>query len=269
MKQTTKRSLLFFSALIVLSGLFLIFRLGNPEVPNGANNQSSSDIPVKGQDTAQRSATSPPSGLSEFGGVLRPRTDVPRSSLLDPVSERPVKPQGFSPAIESNTNQSVALVGDALRTRGNPERFSSFVVSDNFEINRFRASPSEYAAEYARTVEPGRVFSPAQPAEGTTVLRRIGQRRHDVRQGEAVRLLVQATPNAPVTFSSQGLGQFDNLLTSITVIADATTGKAEAIFRATGGTVDLIGVLAASPVTSGQVRFTLNVKVPGLNDSIN
>jgi len=67
--------------------------------------------------------------------------------------------------------------------------------------------------------------------------------------------------NAPVTMTSNNLGSFANGLTSITVAADSS-GLAEAVFTASRGTIDDIQILAASPVTSGQIAFTVNVQVP-------
>ena len=84
---------------------------------------------------------------------------------------------------------------------------------------------------------------------------------HRVKQGESVRLSVKVTPNAPVTFSSHDLGSFENKLTTTTVVADEN-GIASANFTAGGGTIDQVYVLAASPVTSGQTTFTIDVSLP-------
>ena len=66
----------------------------------------------------------------------------------------------------------------------------------------------------------------------------------------------------PVTFTSFDLGVFDkSQLTTVTVQADGR-GVAEAVFTAPPGTVDDVRIMAASPVTTGQVRFVVNVQWP-------
>jgi hypothetical protein len=54
-------------------------------------------------------------------------------------------------------------------------------------------------------------------------------------------------------------GAFDNNLNSITVRADER-GRARVKFTATPGTINDIHILAASPVTSGRMRYLLNVR---------
>ena len=76
-----------------------------------------------------------------------------------------------------------------------------------------------------------------------------------------MRLKVAASPGAPVAFASQDLGQFENSLTSITIAANEE-GVAEAVYTASGGTIDLVQILAASPMASGQVQLTIDVAVP-------
>jgi hypothetical protein len=72
---------------------------------------------------------------------------------------------------------------------------------------------------------------------------------------------VAAKTNFPVTFNSFGFGQFENKLTSITVVADKE-GLAVAPFTATSGTKNNINVLAASPLMAEQVKFVVSVKLP-------
>ncbi len=171
----------------------------------------------------------------------------------------PLRPQGFSPPVVPDENPQVAAVYAALKDRSDPAKFSSFVVPTSFDVDAFSNAPLEYATEYAKTVEPGRVYATAQPAKGTVPLRATSSRFHRVKQGESIRLSVDSKAAAPVTFTSENLGTFDNKLTSITVVAD-NAGVASAVFTASGGTVDEIQILAGSPVNSGQVAFIVAVK---------
>ncbi len=207
-----------------------------------------------------------PSGFAMVGGVQRPASDVKIDSQSSASARRslPKKRQGFSPALSPDENEQVQAVFTALKdeNRSQPERFSSFVVPRNFDADAFKENPTEYAQQYASIVEPGRVFAPAQPGEDVPVIRSGTRRFHRVKQGESVRLSVKAAPNAPVTFTSQDLGQFANKLSSMTVVA-GEDGTATANYTATGGTIDEVQILAASPITSGQVAFTVSVNVDG------
>ena len=202
-----------------------------------------------------------------MGGVARPATDVRTADKVLEDREVPMKPEGAPPNVSSDANEQVKMVHEALKTGKHPERISSFVVNRSFDEKAFKANPEQYAAEYSKAVEPGRVFAPAQPAEGTKALRSLSDRIQRVRQGESVRLAVAATPNAPVTFTSFGMGQFENLLSSTTVVADAE-GKAQATFTATSGTKNEVKVLAASPVLSEQVAYTVAVRLPAPKESL-
>ena len=152
-------------------------------------------------------------------------------------------------------------MAEALKTGKNPERYSSFIVPKSFDAEAFAKDPENYAKQYASVVEPGRVFAPAQPDDSVPVLRVDGDRHHRVTQGESVRLVAIATSFAPVTFLSSSYGQFENLLTSITVVADRN-GRAVATFTATSGTKHNVNILAASPVLAEQIKFTVSVELP-------
>jgi hypothetical protein len=193
-----------------------------------------------------------------IGGIARPASDIssfdaPRKEGRVPVKKR----QGFSPAVAPSLNESVAQLANNLSSRESPNVFSSFAPPAAFDAEAYRADPKAYLA----AIEPGRVFVPAQPGEGVPPIRSEGKRFHRLKQGESVRLKVAAVPGAPVAFASQDLGQFENSLTSITIAANEE-GVAEAVYTASGGTIDLVQVLAASPMASGQVQFTIDVAVP-------
>ena len=201
-----------------------------------------------------------PKDWVKMGGVARPATDV-RSDKSNTPKEPLLKREGAYPKVALDANPQVAQVAQALKSGKNPERYSSLIVPKSFDAEAFANDPEKYAKEYASIVEPGRVYAPAQPGDSVPVLRVDGDRHHRVTQGESVRLGVLATPFAPVSFTSTGLGQFENLLTAITVVADQN-GKAVAPFTATSGTKHNVNILAASPVLAEQIKFTVSVELP-------
>jgi hypothetical protein len=240
-------------AFILLFAAYVFYLSGRPDV---AKKPSGDDTVPK--PTVVESAKTLPDGWVNIGGVARPKSDVqvgPRSEGVSSVSE--TLPQGFSKALSPDTNPQVRSVHDALQDRSKPSRFSSFAPAERFDLAEYKKDPSKYLG----SIEPSRVFAPAEPGEGVPVLRASGKRYHRVTQGESVRLSVEAEPNAAVTFFSENLGVFSSQLTSETVQADEK-GIATAVFTADGGTVDAVKILAASPMASGQVSFLVNVKLP-------
>lgn len=166
---------------------------------------------------------------------------------------------GVNPPIRGDANPSVKSAIEALKTGKYPERLSAMALPKDFDPKRYAANPQEYLD----TIEPGRVWQPAQPAEGVPASKALSPEYVEALQGEPVVLQVQTAPNAPVTFTSFDLGAFSNQLTSITVAADRE-GVALATYTGTPGTFSDNSILAASPWASGQVRFTVNVVVPKL-----
>ncbi len=220
------------------------------------------DVVVAKQENAVAQETpSVPEGWVTQGGVARPGTDVVsvKDESREPslIENPPKVPHGFSPAVEPDSNANTKAVFAALKDRSKPSRFSSFVPSEPFDAKAYAENPQAYLD----TVEPARVFAPAEPAEGVNPIRAADKRYFRVVQGESVRLSVVADAGAPVTFTSQALGFFDNLLTSQTVLAD-DKGIATANFTAGEGTIDLVQILAAGPINSGQIAFSVNVALP-------
>lgn len=234
------------------------------EEPHGETNSLES-VPAK--------STLLPNGWKLFGGVARPSTDVRVSFQDDNKARKKIyKLEGPSPKLAFDTNQETAQIAEALSGDRETSTLSSSVVPDSFDKERFQDNKEQYAIEYAKIIEPGRVFAAAKPGEGVPVIHADGALLHRVNQGERVRLVVNAAPGVPVAFTSMRLGSFSNQLSSITVVADRN-GQAETTFTASSGTIAEIPILAASPVTSGQVRFVVSVAPklerpngpPGLN----
>ena len=80
-------------------------------------------------------------------------------------------------------------------------------------------------------------------------------------RGETAIFRAKTLPEMPVTFYSAKLGEFQNRLNAVSVVANEE-GIAEASFKASGGTHGRINVIASSPVTSGQARYLVKVKLP-------
>lgn len=193
------------------------------------------------------------------GGIERAVGEAERLNRVSAKRSGSVKKiQGYSPSVDPSLNSQTKSVFEALQSKTTPERYSSFVIKETFDRDQFLSRGKEYSEEYAKIIEPGRVYTSAQPGEGVVAIHSLGKRFHRVTQGETVVLKVRAAPLSPVTFSSPRLGTFESGLSSVTVVA-TEKGEASASFTATGGTIDEVQVLAASPVNSGQVKFTISV----------
>lgn len=196
-----------------------------------------------------------------IGGVRRPSTDL-QPLDLDPDRQKRGREEiaepdpGQTPPIPKDANPMVASVAEALETGNHPERLSSLIAAPPFDRAAYEADP----AAYLKVVEPGRVWQSAQPGPGVPRLKSLSPLYAEIPQGETVSLRVQAVPGAPVTFTSFDLGAFQNRLTSITVQADEK-GVAVARFTGTPGTYNLVHILAASPLASGQQRYVVNIRL--------
>ena len=258
------RNVVFAIGALVIVIAFAFWRFKQTPVPIAVEVAPSATRPLVQSKTTE---TQIPKDWVTMGGVARPATDVKKAGDSQMAMTVPLKPEGAPPVVAPDANEQVKQVHEALLSKENPERLSSFVVKPSFDEAEFKANPVQYAAEYAKIVEPGRVFAPAQPGPSTPVLRSTGDRIHRVQQGESVRLSVIAVPHAPISFTSFGMGQFENLLSSVTVVADAQ-GKAEASFTASSGTKNEVKILAASPLLTEQVAFTVSVRLPPPKESL-
>ena len=205
-------------------------------------------------------------GYVMIGGVARPKTDLKANASggsdaqagKEEGNHEQWADYGETPYVPEDANVYVKSVVEAFKTGKHPERISSMAQSRPFDAEAYQQDPSDYL----ETIEPGRVFQPAQPGPGVPRLDYTARPAVEVTQGESVPLQVKAVPNAPVTFTSFDLGRFkESLLTSVTVQAN-DQGVATAKFEATPGTIGHVDVLAASPMTSGQLRFMVNVTLP-------
>lgn len=198
--------------------------------------------------------------MVDVGGIKRPMTDIrtapPRSNATGDKNFDDVD-IGTTPRVPVDANPQVKSVVEALKTGKNPERVSSLILPKPFDQATYLANPDAYL----NIVEPGRIWQVAQPGKGVPRLTYLVERFQTIEQGQSVTLKVNAVKNAPVTFTSFDLGSFHNRLTSVTVKADAK-GIAQAIFTGTPGTINDVNILVGSPMTSGQLKFTVNVEPP-------
>lgn len=205
-----------------------------------------------------------------IGGVKRPVSDVTPTrpsggwqagdaAAADAASAAAAKAldYGQSPPVAQDANPEVRSAVEAIRAKNHPERLAVNLPPQPFDAAAYAADPNKYL----QTLAPGRVFQPAQPGPGVPRIVATSPRLAEIQQGETITLQVKAAAGAPVTFTSLDLGAFENQLTSITVKANAQ-GLAEAQFTGTPGTIENVHILAASPMASGQARFTVNVAAP-------
>jgi hypothetical protein len=188
--------------------------------------------------------------------VSSPTSRTYRSS--DGVSVSPVafSESGASRlAVAADANPDVASVVEAAKTGRDQHRRTVYIAPAPFDRAAFDADPEKYC----RTIEPGRVWQAAKPGPDVPALEVVGDSTLSMHARGTVELSVQAVAGFPVAFSSMDLGAFENRLTSITVRTDAK-GVARTKFTATEGTTGTVNVLAASPGSSGQVHFRIEVR---------
>jgi hypothetical protein len=145
------------------------------------------------------------------------------------------------------------LTGQANTMVTNP---SPVAMPLPFNPSSFSTNPA-YRNTYLISAEPGRVFQSADGAAGISQIKPAGSRMLSVAAQGQVTVSVVAAANAPVSFYANGDGHFlVNGRAAITVLSDAQ-GNASAVYVAPGG--GKVPILAASPLSSGQVRFAINV----------
>ena len=165
---------------------------------------------------------------------------------------------GTTKPVLSDSHAQVASVAAALRDKQHPERLSALIPPKPFD----RVAYSKDPAAYLNVVEPGRVFQVAQPGTDVPRIEPIGATLAHVVQGGSTPLRVRAPAGMPVTFTSFDLGRFqENQLTCITVAA-SESGVAAVTFVGASGTTGAVNILAACPVTAGQVQFQIQVDRP-------
>lgn len=210
-------------------------------------------------------------GEEWVGGIKRPKSDlVPVVNVVEPAKSHK-KPDdsgydyGTTPPVKPDANPQVASVYRRIVNRkADPQAYGRAVSvaarPEPFDAHRYQEDEN-YRSAYLNNPEPGRVFAPAAPGPGVPVIMRASPHFQEARQDEVVSLRVRSGPGRPVTFTSFDLGRFQNDSTSVTVQADGR-GVAEARFVASSGTAGEVNIMAAGPMSSGQVRFVVHVPLP-------
>jgi hypothetical protein len=121
---------------------------------------------------------------------------------------------------------------------------------------------SKAEQEMLRTVDPTRVYRTAAAKKGVPTLTIVGPSEQRIPTSGSATLVVQAAPEALVTFATSDGGVFENNAASITVLADAE-GRATAVMKAPPGTVDDVPVRVGSPAAIGTVVLLVHVLYPG------
>jgi len=218
-----------------------------------ANNIPAVVTPGKSKTTLSASTARPTSSqISVPADLDQPVTSVAAALAFKPQFSG--DDAGRTPVVTVDAHPSLGPVVEAALQGTHPERLTPLIDPAPFDAAAYAANPAAYCA----LVEPGRVYQTAQPGAGVPALDLLGTAAATIAQGTTTLLRVKATAGAPVTFTSFDCGAFSNLLTSITVTAD-TDGVATATFLATPGTLNETNILAASPLCSGQVNFSVTI----------
>lgn len=252
-------ALLIVGALVAVAGIsngwFGAGQRGPIARPTTANSKEASNEPTIDPNK------SPGPGYVKVGGIWRPAIDVERKSDESNTETKyaSLPSAGSTPVVAYDANKSTRLIKEALDSGDEKliSRLSVMHEAKPFDRAAFEKDPQTYLDE----VEPGRIWQSAPEGEGVKQIARYGDFYRQLLQGESAPLTVKVAPLMPVTFYSPHLGRFENQLTSITVRADEN-GKATATWTAAPGTHDETTIVVASPSTSGQANFLIDVVIP-------
>jgi hypothetical protein len=260
------KSVGWFAAAVIAVGIGLILAINYWR--NQEENRDLASSRVKPAESSQVTADAPPNKVPEdylnIGGVNRPRTDVEVESPQKDIKfeDTPLANPGRTPEIDPQANPSTKSVAEALGKKELAHRLTALLPPPAFN----REAYAQDRQTYLDTVEPGRVFQNLQHGPGIVAIERKSPYFYEVLQGETVVLEAKVEPGMPVTFYSNRLGQFSNLLGTMTVAADEN-GIARAEFKASAGTRESVEILAASPVHSGQLRYLVKINLPPNTDT--
>ena len=151
---------------------------------------------------------------------------------------------------------------DALEDKSGKlaHRITPWVKLPKFDAAKWE-SDEKYRNAYLTEHVPGRVYQTAQPGEGP-VLKPKGGTHFNLHQGERVTLKAKAPAGTPVSFLAFDLAKFTaSQSTCVTVVAD-NNGIASAEVEAISGSINNCEILAGGPMTTGQIRYALNVSLP-------
>ena len=267
---SVSKSLIGAVALVLVAGLGVFYFAGSGSKTAAAKALPVGRVisvgPIKGYEPALTNAEK---DLLRTGPDAKDKASVKRYLLAkakfqpDPLMRRQLEQEaiiltdgyGRTPPITAD-NPQVRSAGDALMNHNHPERLNPRIAPASFDAAAYAANPQAYL----NVSEPGRVFQSAPAGANVVQIQPVSPYYQDVKQGDSIDLMVKAAPGYPVTFTSFDCGAFGNGLTTQTVEADSA-GIATVKFLGVPGTVLESNILAASPMTSGQVRFKANTLV--------
>lgn len=115
-----------------------------------------------------------------------------------------------------------------------------------------------YRTAWLAALEPGRVWQSADPGAAVPILSAVGSRYRVLFVAGSQSLAVTTLANAPVTFFCSGDGLFTANNRNVITVAANGSGIATVDFK--GNRIGRMPIVAASPLSSGQVRFMVEVK---------
>ncbi|MEN9840330.1 MAG: hypothetical protein RL376_130 [Verrucomicrobiota bacterium] len=140
----------------------------------------------------------------------------------------------------------------------NASQISPQVQGAAFDAERWRSDPA-YVAAYCAISEPSRAYASHTDPQAPS-LARVSHPAPEVHHGERIELKVKTISGYPVSWFSPNLGRFaESGLTSCTTLADAD-GFATVTFEGVPGTIGGTEVTAASPGSSGLVKFFVETR---------
>ena len=253
---------------LVLSGVFNDNKLPQIDLRDGTGGDEKIERQLPPNRPLSEAIGAKESDMVVVGDVKRPKRDIDfdKATSKNPDLPASLFPNpGSAPALKGDENEQVAgLIKEIQGGNRKPEAVSTYTLAKDFDLKTYQKDPQAYV----KKIRPGRVYEPAQPKEGVTRIDSESPYYRKILQGESVIFRAKVNPGAPVTFYTPAVGEFQNRLTTQTVVADEN-GIAKATYKAGPGTLGVTDVMAASPVHSGQLRYVLNIALPKTNTSKN
>jgi hypothetical protein len=192
---------------------------------------------------------------------------APQPSSNEP--KLPSRDYGVTPrstAQSLSSEQGMANLIAHKAPQKNAAQISSQIQGAAFDAEKWRTDPA-YVAAYCATSEPSRATT-CSPDPRSPALARVSEIAPEVHHGDRIELKVKTLSGYPVSWHSPSLGRFaESGLTSCTTLADAD-GYATVTFEGMRGTAGATEITAASPGSSGLVKFfveTLQSQQPASN----
>ncbi len=137
----------------------------------------------------------------------------------------------------------------------NPQSLSMFYNPKPFDEEAYKKDKDSYLHQ----IVPARVNQFLNPGKNTPIIAPNGSMDYACKPLGSVDLSVKVKSHAPVTFTTTHGGVFKSTgLSTVTVAADKN-GIADVTYVASRGTLHQAYVLCASPLTSGQLKFSIYV----------